>query len=77
MGNQGDYTVNAKPWYRSKTVWVNALAAALVALESQLHILEPVMPVSAYVALAMLLPAINIVLRSVTSSAITLRGGSG
>jgi hypothetical protein len=35
------------------------------------------MPVSAYIVLAMMLPAVNIVLRSVTTSPITLRGGSG
>jgi len=62
--------VEAKPWWQSRTLWVNALAAGLVALEAGTGMLQPVLPVNFYTALAVLLPAVNAVLRVVTSQAI-------
>lgn len=62
-----------KPWYRSKTIWCNAIAAALVATEGQLHLLEQVLPFNVYVAVAVTLPALNMALRAVTKQGISLR----
>ena len=59
-----------KKWYQSKTLIVNALVAALVALESVSGLLQPYLPVDFYAAVAVGLPVINALLRVVTSEAL-------
>jgi hypothetical protein len=59
-----------KPWHRSKTIWVNALAAGLVALEAVTGLLQPHLPLDIYVAVAVGLPVLNAMLRVITSEAI-------
>ena len=56
-----------KCWWKSKTLWVNAIAAGLVALESTTGILQPLLPVNLYTTLAVGLPIINAMLRIVTN----------
>jgi hypothetical protein len=56
-----------KPWYRSKTIVVNAVAAGLVALEAVSGLLQPHLPVNFYTAVAIALPVINAMLRVITS----------
>lgn len=55
-----------KHWARSRTLWVNALAAALVALEAGTGLLQPHLPVSLYTAVAVGLPVVNALLRVLT-----------
>lgn len=55
-----------KHWSRSKTLWVNASAAALVALEAGTGLLQPLLPVNLYTAVAVGLPVLNAVLRVLT-----------
>lgn len=59
-----------KKWYQSKTLIVNALVAALVALESVSGLLQPYLPVDFYAAVAVGLPVINALLRVVTTEAL-------
>lgn len=59
-----------KPWYKSKTLFLNALAGALIALELKLGLLQPYLPVNVYAAFAVGLPVINAVLRVVTTQAL-------
>lgn len=59
-----------KSWKRSKTLVVNAVAVALVAAESQLHLIQPLLPVNFYAAVAFSLPVINAALRVVTTQAL-------
>lgn len=59
-----------KHWSRSRTLWVNAIAAALVALEAGTGLLQPHLPVSLYTAVALGLPVINAVLRVMTRQAV-------
>lgn len=59
-----------KPWYASKTLWVNAAAAGLVALEASIEIIQPHLPINFYAAMAVALPVINAVLRVITTTAI-------
>jgi len=59
-----------KHWSRSKTLWVNAIAAGLVALEAGTGLLQPHLPVSLYTAVAVGLPVINAVLRVMTHQAV-------
>lgn len=61
-----------KPWWQSKTIWLNALALALAMAESRMGLLKGVLPVSAFEAVAFALPVLNVAVRYVTSAAITL-----
>lgn len=56
-----------KPWYRSKTLQLNAIAAALVALEAGTGALQPHLPVDFYLALSVGLPILNAILRVITT----------
>lgn len=56
-----------KAWYTSKTILLNALVAALVALEASTGLLQPFLPVNLYTAVAVGLPVINAILRVVTT----------
>ena len=60
-----------KAWWRSRMLWLNVLAAALVALEETTGVLQPRLPVNFYAALAVALPVANAVLRVITSKALT------
>ena len=59
-----------KKWYQSKTLWVNAIAAMLVALEAGTGLLQPMLPIDLYTSLAVGLPIVNALLRVVTSEAL-------
>jgi len=62
-----------KPWYLSKTLIVNALAAGLMAFEAVTGLLQPHLPANLYVLLAVGLPVINAVLRVVTTQGVELK----
>lgn len=64
---------DCKCWWQSKTLWVNAAAAALIALEASTGLLQPRLPVNLYTAMAVALPIINAVLRVITTQGLTLR----
>lgn len=64
---------NAKPWWQSKTLWLNAVAAALVALESGTGMLQPLLPVNFYTLLAVGLPVLNAALRVMTTQGVSLK----
>lgn len=61
----------AKSWWKSRTIRVNALASALVALEAGTGLLQPILPVNFYTLVAVALPVVNAVLRVVTKQALT------
>lgn len=61
-----------KPWYTSKTLWVNAVVAALAALEAGTGILKPFLPSNFYAIVAVGLPVVNAVLRIVTTQGLAL-----
>jgi hypothetical protein len=57
-----------KPWYKSKIILVNAVAAALAALEASTGVLRPALGEGTfYMLIAVGLPVINAVLRTVTT----------
>lgn len=60
-------TDNTKPRYRSRTLWFNALAAALLVIELQLGLIKPFMRAETYAAFSLTVMAINAVLRVFTS----------
>lgn len=61
-----------KAWYLSKTLWVNMLVAALVALEAGTGLLQPFLPPHFYAIVAVGLPIVNAVLRIVTTQGLSL-----
>ena len=60
-----------KPWWQSKTLWVNAVIAALAALEAGTGLLQPFLPVNFYAAVAVGLPVVNSVLRVITTQGLS------
>lgn len=66
-------TTSAKPWYLSKTLLLNALVLILAGAESQLNLLQPMLPVNVYALVAFALPIANGLLRLITSSAVCIR----
>lgn len=57
-----------KPWYASKTIWVNVAVAALAAVEAATGALQPVLGDNGvYVMIAGALPVANMILRGMTS----------
>ena len=60
-----------KRWYASKTLWVNAIAGGLVTLEANTGILQPLLPANTYALIAVVLPVVNMALRTMTTSALT------
>lgn len=60
-----------KPWYASKTLWFNTVLAAAAALEASTRMLQPHLPFNFYFALTVLMPAVNVALRFVSSTELT------
>lgn len=63
----------AKPWWQSRTILTNATVAALVALEAGTGLLQPLLPMNLYTAVAVGLPVLNAALRVITTSGVALR----
>ncbi len=61
-----------KVWWKSKTLWINAIAAMLVALEAGTGVLQPMLPVNLYTVLAVGLPIVNALLRVITTAGVKL-----
>lgn len=56
-----------KPRWKSRTYLVNLGLIALAAAETQLQVLQPVLPMNVYTLFAFALPVINLLLREVTT----------
>ena len=68
-----DTAPTAKPWYRSRTIWFNAICTALGAAELSLGLLQAMLPVDAYAVLSFVLVVGNTVLRSLTAAPLAMR----
>ena len=56
-----------KAWWKSKTVWLNALVLTFGELERRLDLVQSVAPAEVYAGIAIALPVANIFLRGITS----------
>ena len=65
-----------KPWWKSRVLRLNAAAAVLAVLEANTALLQPLIPVNFYEALAVFLACSNAVLRVITTQPIASRGGA-
>lgn len=63
----------AKPWWQSKTLWLNALVLLLAGAEAQLGLLQPLLPVNVYALVAFGLPLANGLLRLVTAQRLAFK----
>ncbi|MDO9094459.1 MAG: hypothetical protein Q8R98_03660 [Rubrivivax sp.] len=61
-----------KLWWKSRTLWLNVLVLVLAAAETQLNVLQPLLPVNVYGLVAFGLPLLNVLLRAVTAARLTL-----
>ena len=57
--------IKSKPWWKSKIIWFNAIAAILLVISSILPMASSVIPVDVY---AIIVGAVNIALRFFTQS---------
>lgn len=64
---------SCKCWWKSRTLWLNAACAALIALEAATGIIQPHVPVNVYLVMAVLLPPVNAILRVITTQALSLK----
>lgn len=65
-------TYGTKPWWKSRTLWLNLLVLVLAAVEAKMQLLQPVLKVDVYTWLSFCLPLLNLVLRTVTAQPLTL-----
>jgi hypothetical protein len=59
-----------KPWYKSRTLWFNALVAVLAALELSANLIQPYVPGNIYGYGMVVLTVGNAFLRFLTSQGI-------
>ncbi len=62
-----------KPWWKSRTLWFNALCAAMAALEAGTGFLAQIFSPAVYPKIAIAVAVINAVLRVVTAQRIALK----
>ena len=60
-----------KPLWKSKTLWLNGVVAALAAMEASTGLLKPYVGQDGYVALMFMLPAANAMLRFISTGKLT------
>jgi hypothetical protein len=68
--------VTTKPWYQSRTLWLNAIVLMLAAAEAQLGVLKDVLPGGLFAWVAFGLPVANAALRLISTTAITSTSAS-
>lgn len=66
-------SVSVKPWWHSRTLWLNIAAAGLMALEGVWGVLQPMLPFNFWTGMSVALPVLNAMLRVLTSTALAMR----
>ncbi len=56
-----------KKWYKSKTLWFNAVAGVALIVEQNLPVIQPFLPPHIGAALVVAVPIVNLALRLVTT----------
>lgn len=65
--------MDTKPFWHSKTLWFNAIVAALAAVETNARLIQPYVPGNVYAWGLLLLTVGNTVLRIITTHGVTLK----
>lgn len=63
---------DAKPWWKSKVIWLNLAALGFAAIEANIGMLQGHLPSSVLAWLSFCLPVVNIVLRFATKLGVRL-----
>lgn len=61
-----------KVWWKSKTLWFNAVVAALAALEAVANVLQPIVPGNVYAYGLIVLTIGNAMLRVITTQGLKI-----
>ena len=61
----------SKPWYKSKTLWVNAVFAATTVAEANLQVIQSLMGAQTYLGMLAGAAFINCFLRFITTQGLT------
>lgn len=62
-----------KPWYKSRTLWFNAVVAAFAALEASASMIQPFLQGNVYGYALLILTVGNAALRIITSQGLSLK----
>lgn len=60
-----------KKWWKSKTIWLNALVAVLAVAADSVAILQPILPENFFPVVAFGLPLVNVFLRVITTQGVS------
>lgn len=60
-----------KKWWKSKTIWLNALVAILAAAADSITLLQPILPENFFPIVAFGLPLVNVLLRVITTQGVS------
>jgi len=60
-----------KPYYQSRTLWFNVALAAFTALSARMDLLQSYLSDGGYLAVMMLVAAVNVYLRTVTHQGVS------
>lgn len=71
MANTPDNPI--KPWWRSKIVWLNLLAATVLCAAQNITALQGVIPDEVYKWAVFALPVVNLWLRAVTTHGLSFK----
>lgn len=61
-----------KAWWKSKTLWFNAFATMLVAIEAVFHVLQPLLGPVVYPVALVVITGTNALLRTITKQGLTV-----
>jgi hypothetical protein len=64
---------NRKPWWRSRTIWFNAIVGGLATLEASAHLVAAFVPGNIYGWGLLLLSVGNAMLRIITTQGVALK----
>lgn len=64
---------DAKPWWQSRTLWANAVFAALTVLEANIGLIKDHFGPVGYVGALAVIAAVNAALRLITTQPLTLK----
>jgi hypothetical protein len=62
-----------KPWWQSRTIWLNAAVAAVAIVEASSEALKPVLPPEAMGGLLAAVAVANVVLRAVSGQPVAFK----
>jgi len=73
MSEREAVIVSEKPWWASKTLWFNLFVGVLLAVEMNFAALQDFIEPQTYAYLALIINVVNVALRAVTKSPVTLK----